>query len=113
MKRLYNELAFARLALRESRRNEVKALKAYSEARNPLRFDPECPEPSRSTGVTKADREEWINAKIADLYWAHQGAKVVRESAEDYSRQLREQVKCVQSIGANARQAYDIVGRAS
>ncbi|REF00258.1 hypothetical protein [Thermomonospora umbrina] len=112
LKRLFNELAFARIALRRARYAEVQAYKAYMEVRHPVLLDPECPQPSRSTGVTVVGREEWINARVPEKYWDHQAKKIVRESAEDYSRQIRDQVKCIQSIGANARQAYDLSGRA-
>lgn len=113
LKRLFNELAKSRIALRAARYDEVRSLKAYKTAREPLKHHAGCPQPSRSTGVTKDDREDWINAQIPDQYWDLEGKKVVRQAAEDYSRQIRDQVKCIQSIGANARQAYDIAGRAS
>jgi hypothetical protein len=111
LKQLYNELAFARLRLRQSRYDEVNALKAFSEREMELKFSDECPQVSRSTGVSRADQEAWIVSQASALYWAHQSAKVMRENAEDYSRQVRDQVKCIQSIGANARQAYDLSGR--
>jgi hypothetical protein len=111
LKQLYNELAFARLRLRESRYAEVRAHKAFTERELELKFSGECPQVSRSTGISRADQEAWIVSQASDLFWAHQSAKVMRENAEDYSRQVRDQVKCIQSIGANARQAFDLSGR--
>jgi len=113
LKRLYNELAFARIALRNAREKEIKDLEAYSAAKQPLLLDPDCPMPSRSAGVSKAQHDEWINVRIPHLWWAYQESKIDRMSAVDYSKQIAEQVKCVQSIGANARQAYDLSGRHS
>ena len=113
LKRLFNELAKSRIALRHARYAEVQAIKAYKTAREPLKYHADCPQPSRSTGITKDDREDWINARISAEYWDLEGKKVVKQAAEDYSRQIRDQVKCIQSIGANARQAFDIAGRAS
>lgn len=112
LKRLYNELAWARIALKKARYAEVQALKAYKEAREPLKQHDDCPQPSRSTGVSRDDRDDWINGRISAEYWDLEGKRVVRQAAEDYSRQVRDQVKCIQSIGANARQAYDLAGRA-
>lgn len=107
---IYNELYFARKRLREARYKEIQDLKAYSEAKIPLLADPDCPDPERA-GVTKAARDEWINARIPALWWAYQGSKVVRQTAEDYSKQLREQVSCLQSINSIAKQAFDLTGR--
>lgn len=112
LRRLHNELYTAERALRESRYKEIQALRKYSEAKQPLLLDPDCPDISRS-GVTKAAQEEWIGAKIPDLYWAHQGAKVVRMNAQDYARRLDSQIKCLQSINTIVRQMYDMSGRHS
>jgi hypothetical protein len=111
LKILRNELARARIGLRNARNHEIRCFRTYTDARNALLLSPECPEVSRSTGITVAERDAWINARIPEEFWAYEGAKVMRKNAESYSQQVREQVKCIQSIGANARQAYDIAGR--
>jgi hypothetical protein len=107
---LHNELYIAERALRESRYLEIQALKTYSEAKQPLLLDPACPDTSRS-GVTKTAQEEWIGARIPDLYWAYQGAKVVRMNAQSYARRLEGQVKVLQSINSIVKQMYDLTGR--
>lgn len=114
LKRLYNELAFAIGDLRKARGEEVNAKKAYTEARNRLLLSGECPRVGRgSNDVTVDEREAWINNRLDGEVWVLEGAKVVRESAEDYlNNTLRGQVSCIQSIGATARQMYDLSGRA-
>jgi hypothetical protein len=109
LRRLHNELYTAERALRESRYKEVQALKAYSEEKQPFLLDPNCPDTSRS-GVTKAAQEEWISAKIPDLYWMYQGAKVVRMNAQSYAKRLDGQIKCLQSINTIVRQQYGMSG---
>ncbi len=61
--------------------------------------------------MTVAQRDEWIQERLPDLWWPYQASKIVRISAEDYNNRLGRQVRCIQSINANARQAYDTVGR--
>lgn len=106
---LHNELYYAQRALREARYLEVQALKEYSDSKQPLLMDPDCPDPARS-GVSKAAQDEWICARIPDPYWKHQGAKVVRMNAQDYARRLDSQVKVLQSINSIVRQAYNLTG---
>lgn len=109
---LHNELYYAQRALREARYKEVQALKAYSDAKQPLLMNADCPDPAKS-GVSKAAQEEWLCARIPDPYWAYQGAKVVRMNAQDYARRLDSQVKVLQSINSIVKQAYDLSGRHS
>lgn len=109
---LHNELYYAQRALREARYKEVQALKEYSDAKQPYLMDPDCPDPTKS-GVSKAAQEEWLCARIPDLFWKHQGAKVVRMNAQDYARRLDSQVKVLQSINSIVKQAYDQSGRHS
>lgn len=113
LRRIHNAIAYAGRDLRQSRDAEVEAEKAYRLARAPLMDHPECPEPNRSKGVTKTDRDEWINDRIPDLYWNWREAKNLRQNAEDYSWSLKEQVKCLQSINSIVRQMYDLTGRHS
>ena len=107
---LHNELYYAQRALREARVKEVRALKDYSDAKQPHLLDPDCPDPTKS-GVSKAAQEEWLCARLPEPYWAYQGAKVVRQNAQDYARRLDSQVKVLQSINSIVRQAYDVAGR--
>ena len=110
LRKLHNELYVAERALRESRIKEIQALKAYSEEKQPLLLDPECPDTSRS-GVTLTAQEEWISGRIPDLYWAYKGAKVVRMNAQSYAKRLDSQIKCLQSINSIVKQMYDLAGR--
>lgn len=111
LKEILNELGRARLALRDARRKEAVAEKAWQDKRIPLVMGEACPKPSRSTGVTKEDRETWLIHNATKEYWDFRGAKVVRECAEDYMRMLREQVSVLQSLNANARTSYELTGR--
>lgn len=110
LRRLHNELYFAERALRESRYKEIRALRAYLEAKQPLLLDPDCPDTSRSS-VTKTVQEEWISSRLPEEYWAYQGAKVVRMNAQDYVKRLDSQVKVLQSINSIVKQMYDLSGR--
>jgi hypothetical protein len=113
LRRIHNAIAYAERDLRQSRNAEVAAEKAYFIARAPLLGDPDCPEPKKSRGVTKTDRDEWVNVRVPDAYWAHREAKVLRQGAEDYWWSLKEQVKCLQSINSIVKQMYDLSGRHS
>lgn len=113
LRKIHNAIAFANRDLRQCRDAEVEAEKAYRKARTPLMMRDDCPEPNRSKGVTKTDREEWINDRIPDEYWHWREAKVLRQGAEDYFWSLKEQVKCLQSINTIVRQMYDMTGRHS
>jgi hypothetical protein len=111
LRRIHNAVGFANRDLRQLRDAEVQAEKAYRMARTPLMMRDDCPEPNRSKGITKTDRDEWINDRIPDEYWAWREAKVLRQEAEDYFWSLKEQVKCLQSINTIVRQLYDLSGR--
>lgn len=110
LRRIHNAVAFASRDLRQRRNEEIEAEKAYRTARAPLMMSDDCPEPNRSKGVTKTDRDEWLNDQIPDQYWAWREAKVLRQGAEDYFWSLKEQVKCLQSINTIVRQMYDLSG---
>lgn len=111
IKLLNNEVARAQIALRRCRYKEIQDFKEFSEARSPLLLDPECPVISKTAGVTKAQRDEWIQERIPALWWTYQGSKLVRSTCEDYIRRLGEQVRLTQTISASARQAYETTGR--
>ncbi|MCW2868716.1 hypothetical protein [Actinacidiphila oryziradicis] len=111
IKLLNNELARAQIALRRCRYKEIRDYKEFCEARTPLLLDPDCPVVSKSAGVTKAQRDEWVQERTPNLWWTYQGAKVVRLTAEDYSKRLSEQVRLTQTLNASARQAYETTGR--
>jgi hypothetical protein len=111
LRRIHNAIAYAERDLRQSRNAEVAAEKAYFLKRAPLLGDPDCPEPNKSRGVTKTDRDEWVNVRVPDAYWAYREAKVLRQGAEDYWWSLKEQVKCLQSINSIVKQMYDLAGR--
>ncbi|MCW2870255.1 hypothetical protein [Actinacidiphila oryziradicis] len=113
MKMLNNELARAQMALRRVRYKEIRDYKEFCDARSPLLLEADCPVVSKSAGVTVAQRDEWIQERLPALWWTFQASKLVRISAEDYNTRLARQVRCIQSINANARQAYDIGGRHS
>ncbi len=111
LRQILNELGLARLALRDARRKEAVADKAWQEKRIPLQLSTDCPQPSRGSGITAADRETWLINEASEAYWAYRGAEVVRKCAEDYLRTLREQVSVLQSLNANARTSYELTGR--
>lgn len=107
LKLLNNELARAQVGARNARNREVRALREFSLAKTPLLLDPQCPEPG-VRGATKSQRDEWLSEQLPDLWWAYQSARTVRISAEEYMERLNRQVRCIQSIGKNARQSYGL-----
>jgi hypothetical protein len=112
LKVLYNELGLAQLELRRARDRELDAKKAYVSERKRLLWTRECPHVGRgSDDVTVDERDAWIDNKIPDEFWVYEVAQSQRADADDYMSMLRHQVKCVQSISATTRQAYDISGR--
>lgn len=112
LRQLRNHVALSQIELERCRDDELEAKKAFTKARTRLLLSPECPRVSRGgSGVTVDERDAWIISKLDEEFWALEGAKVNRENAEDYGRSVREQIKCIQSLGASARQAYEIAGR--
>jgi len=110
-KRLNNELAIAGQKLKAARFAELQAERAWKDKRTELLLDDRCPDIDRSENVSRQDREDWLTGQAPDLWWDYRGKKTVREVALDYTRTLKEQVKCVQSLNATARQMDELTWR--
>lgn len=113
LKKLYNELAFAQIALRDRRDEEVSAKLDYQRARSTAILSPDCPKVSRKDGgATVDERDAWVDLLIEAEKSTLALAEVNRANAEDYLRMLRQQAEIVRSLGTSVRQAYEMAGRA-
>lgn len=112
MRKLVNDLGKATLVLREARDHEVDAKHAWAAARRRAMLSRECPKVERG-GHTTAERDAWVDDQVAALAFDYDKATVVRESAQDHLRTLREQAEIVRSLGASVRQAYEMAGVAA
>lgn len=113
LKKLYNELAFAQIDLRNLRDAEVDAKLDYQRARSTAILSPECPKVSRKDGgATVDERDAWVDLRIEAEKSTLAVAEVNRANAEDYLRMLRQQAEIVRSLGTSVRQAFDMAGRA-
>lgn len=111
LKILRNELAKASLQLRRARDRELECEGLYLKARTKLLLSVDCPNVRGPGGVTVDERDAWLDNQLDNELWIYKEAKVARENAETYMRAVNKQVACIQSLGANARQAYGMAGR--
>ena len=108
LKRLNNELVLAQLAVRKARERELKAYRAFLEARAPYLLDEECPKVGRRAGeVTQRQQDEWLAQRIPNEYWGWKTAELERRNAVDYAEQVRRQVEIMRSLNANAKAIYE------
>lgn len=109
LRRLVNELTGAQKALADARDAEVDRKHELGAARRRWLLSDERPKVTRG-GFTTAERDAWVDDKIADLQLTYDAAVANRESAQDHLRVLRDQAEIVRSIGASVRQAYEMAG---
>lgn len=112
LRSLVTDLALAQRSLAKARDDEVDAKHEYERARRRALLGGDAPKVARG-GITTAERDAWVDDKVEDARFAYDKAVVVRESAQDHLRTLRDQAECVRSLGASVRLAYDMAGRAS
>ena len=106
LKQVNNELARAQIALRRLRYEELRVKKEYTEARTALLFSPECPQAGRGEGqVTVAERDAWIDARIA-CHWQYESLQVQVTNASEYLRTVGKQVSIAQSLNNAAKELY-------
>lgn len=107
--RLREEMPKAVIKLREARRSEARAKRAYDDQRRRAILSPECPKPSRD-GHTVAYRDAWVEEQCAEIKWLYDVAKVSRETAEDHVRGLRDESTIVMVLGKSVNLAYQMAG---
>lgn len=108
LKRLNNELGMAQLRVRQARRKELVAERAFTEAKVPLMLDETYPEVGRRVGqATQKQQDEWLAARVPEAYWALRSAQVERRNAVDYANQVRDQMEIMRSLNKNANVMYD------
>jgi len=101
---VHQDMAAAQRALRQARDHEVEAIESYRMATARAVLDPDCPRPKRGeNGVTVADRDAWVDVKVADARAAAAGAEAYRKAAEDALRVSRDQASVVQSLASLMR----------
>lgn len=106
---LSSALTTAQKALAEARDAEVKARHELGRARRRMLLSGDCPKVTRN-GYTSAERDAWVDERVADLQWAHDVAEAAREAAQDHLRVLRDQAEITRSLGAFVRVAFEIAG---
>jgi len=109
LRTLVNELGRARVALAQARDLEVNAKHEYKRARRRALLAGQAPKVARG-GTTTAERDAWVDEQVSDLEFAYDRATVIRESAQDHLRTLRDQAEVVRSLGVSVRQAYELAG---
>ena len=72
---------------------------------------PDCPVPSRATGVTVGQRADWIDAQALDALLAYNEAKQARVIAREAAHAAESIATVGQSLNASVRQAYSMGGR--
>jgi hypothetical protein len=111
LRQLVNDLARARVVLREARDLEVDARHEHDRARRRALLSDKSPKVTRG-GYTVAEQSAWVDQQCEDLKLAADKATVVREAAQDRLRVLLAQAEIVRSLGASVRQAYEMAGMA-
>ena len=109
LRALVNDLAAAQKALARARDAEVDAKHEYEKAKRRHLLSGEAPKVARG-GFTTAERDAWVDDKTDDARFAYDKATVIRESAQDHLRTLRDQAECVRSLGASVRLSYELAG---
>jgi hypothetical protein len=109
---LVTELTKAQEALAKARDNEVSRKHELNAERRRWLLSDERPKVTRG-GFTTAERDAWVDDKVADLQLAYDISVATRESAQDHLRVVRDQGEIVRSLGASVRQAYEMAGVAA
>lgn len=109
---LVTELTKAQVALANARDAEVDAKHRYERAKRRALLGEDRPKVTRG-GYTTAERDAWVDQKVDEERFAYDKAVVIRESAQDHLRVVRDQAEIIRSLGASVRTAYDVAGRAS
>jgi hypothetical protein len=109
LRSLVTDLSRSQQALAQARDLEVEAKHALNRARRRALLSGKAPKVARG-GFTTAERDAWVDEQVSDLQEAYDKATVVRESAQDHLRVLRDQAEIVRSLGVSVRQAYEMAG---
>lgn len=110
LSRIVTQITQAQIALAKARAVEAEAEKALKRAETTAHFHPDCPKPQRSTGLTVADRQAWIDREVMAQWEAHVDAVKGREIAVDARTAVAAELEAVRSIGTLTRQAYQMAG---
>lgn len=111
LRRLVSDLTRAQQALAQARDLEVDRRHELNRERRRALLSQERPKVTRG-GFTTAERDAWVDDRVAALQLDYDKAVIARESAQDHLRVLRDQAEIVRSLGASVRQAYEMAGAA-
>ena len=109
LRSLVNDLTRAQQALAQARDIEVDRKHELGRERRRALLATERPKVARG-GFTTAERDAWVDERVAVQQFDYDKAVVARESAQDHLRVLRDQAEIVRSLGASVRQAYEMAG---
>lgn len=107
---LMNEVASAEIAMRKLLETEAEAKWAYERAHVIAATDPNCPIPSRSTGVTVGERESWIRGMVQDEFKGLEYAQLNVQIQKRYTARLEQQCSLVQTMSKMVLAAYQVAG---
>jgi hypothetical protein len=109
LRSLVSELTRAQQALAQARDIEVDRKHELNRERRRALLSQERPKVERG-GFTTAERDAWVDDRVAALQFDYDKAVITRESAQDHLRVLRDQAEIVRSLGASVRTAYEMAG---
>ena len=109
LRSLVTDLTRAQQSLAQARDIEVEKRHELNRARRKAILSEKSPKVTRG-GYTTAERDAWVDGEVADLQFTYDKAVVIRESAQDHLRVLRDQAEIVRSLGASVRQAFEMAG---
>lgn len=109
LRSLVTELSRAQKALADTRDVEVEAKHTYESQHRAWLLSDDCPAVTRG-GVTTAERDAWVAAKVGAEQHAYAVAEAARKAAEDHLRVVRDQASVVQTLARSVQQAYSAAG---
>ena len=98
-------LEHARKALADTRNAEVDARASRDAAKRRAILSPECPKVRRDQ-CTVAERDAWVEDRIADEDLAYEIAKAARQAAGDHLHTLGKQGSLAQSLSKSVMDSY-------
>jgi hypothetical protein len=110
LRSLVTELTRAQQSLAQARDLEVEAKHELNRARRKALLGGNAPKVARG-GFTTAERDAWVDREVEDLQERYDRASVVRESAQDHLRVVRDQAEIVRSLGVSVRTTYEMAGQ--
>jgi hypothetical protein len=99
----------AKGALEDLRNDEVTIKHQYERARRKFALSDECPKVARG-GATVADREVWIDERVAAERERYELAQAATQAAKDHANTLQSQAVVISSLSKLVQQIHGVVG---